>query len=240
MTLSRRLAAEAVGTAFLLAVVVGSGIMGERLSGGNMALALLANSIATGCGLWVLITLFGPISGAHLNPVVTVAFATTGDFSWRDVLPYVLTQILFAYVGVAAAHLMFGLPPFTASEHVRDGPGQWWSEVVATAGLLLTILLGLRVRPAWVGGLVAVYITGAYWFTASTSFANPAVTLARAATNTFAGIRPDDVPGFVCAELIGAAVATLFARWLWRAPTHAPLKQQAVPPAIGEGRAPEP
>ena len=240
MTLSRRLAAEAVGTAFLLAVVVGSGIMGERLSGGNSALALLANSVATGCGLWVLITLFGPISGAHFNPVVTVAFATTGDFSWRDVLPYVLTQVFFAYVGVAAAHLMFGLPLFTASEHVRDGLGQWWSEVVATAGLLLTILLGLRARPAWVGGLVAVYITGAYWFTASTSFANPAVTLARAATNTFAGIRPDDVPGFVCAELIGAAVATLFARWLWRAPTHAPLKQPVVPPGLGEGRAPEP
>src|ERR1700680_2763502 len=151
MTLSRRLAAEALGTAFLLAVVVGSGIMGERLAAGNAAIALLANSIATGCGLWVLITLFGPVSGAHFNPAVTVALATTGDFQWRDVAPYVLTQVVFAYVGVAAAHLMFELPLFTASEHIRAGPSQWWSEVVATAGLLLTILLGSRVRPTWVG-----------------------------------------------------------------------------------------
>ncbi len=135
MTLSRRLAAEGLGTAFLLAVVVGSGIMGERLAGGNAAIALLANSIATGCGLWVLITLFGSISGAHLNPAVTVAFASTGEFAWRDVLPYVLTQVVAAYAGVAAAHLMFDLPLFTASEHVRTGPGQWWSEIVATAGL---------------------------------------------------------------------------------------------------------
>jgi len=229
-----------VGTAFLLAVVVGSGIMGERLSGGNAALALLANRVATGCGLWVLITLFGPRSGAHFNPVVTVAFATTGDFSWRDVLPYVLTQIVFAYVGVAAAHLMFELPLFTTSIRVRAGPSQWWSEVVATSGLLLTILLGSRVRPTWVGGLVAVYITGAYWFTASTSFANPAVTLARAVTNTFAGIRPIDVPGFVVAEVIGAAVATLFARWLYRVPPCTVSKEREAAPPLGEGRAPEP
>jgi glycerol uptake facilitator-like aquaporin len=216
MTLSRRLAAEAVGTAFLLAVVVGSGIMGERLSGGNAAIALLANSIATGCGLWVLITIFGPISGAHFNPAVTLAFASAGDFAWRDVLPYLLTQVVAAYAGVAAAHLMFDLPLFTASEHIRAGPHQWWSEFVATAGLLLTIWLGMRVRAHWVGGLVAVYITGAYWFTASTSLANPAVTLARAATNTFAGIRPVDVPGFVVAQLVGALIATGFARWLYR------------------------
>jgi len=144
MTLSRRLAAEGIGTAFLVAVVVGSGIMGERLAGGNVAIALLANSIATGCGLWVLITLFAPISGAHFNPAVTLAFATTGEISWRDVLPYVVTQIVAAYAGVAAAHLMFELPLFTASEHVRTGPSQWWSEVVATVGLLLTILLGLH------------------------------------------------------------------------------------------------
>jgi glycerol uptake facilitator-like aquaporin len=225
VTLSRRLAAEALGTAFLLAVVVGSGIMGERLAGGNAAIALLANSIATGCGLWVLISLLAPVSGAHFNPAVTVALATTGDFPWRDVLPYVLTQIAFAYVGVAAAHLMFELPLFTASEKVRTGLGQWWSEVVATAGLLLTILLGSRVRPSWVAGLVAVYITGAYWFTASTSFANPAVTLARAATNTFSGIRPADAPGFVVAELVGAAVAALFAAWLYRAPVRATVAQ---------------
>ena len=220
MTLSRRLAAEALGTALLLAVVVGSGIMGERLAGGNAAIALLANSIATGCGLWVLITVLGPISGAHFNPAVTLALATTGDFAWRDVLPYVLIQIAAAYVGVATAHLMFELPLFTASEHVRAGPAQWWSEIVATAGLLLTISLGVRVRPHWVGGLVAVYITGAYWFTASTSFANPAVTLARSATNTFSGIRPADVPGFVIAQLAGALIAIAFARWLYRIPNR--------------------
>jgi len=240
MTLSRRLGAEALGTAFLLAVVVGSGIMGERLAGGNAAIALLANSIATGCGLWVLITILAPISGAHFNPAVTLAFATAGEIAWRDVLPYVTTQIVFAFVGVAAAHLMFELPVFTASEHVRAGPSQWWSEVVATSGLLLTILLGLRVRPTWVGGLVAIYITGAYWFTASTSFANPAVTLARAATNTFAGIRPDDVPGFVVAELAGACAAIAFARWLYGAPTRSASRQPAVRSALDEGRAPEP
>ena len=237
MTLSRRLAAEALGTALLLAVIVGSGIMGERLAAGNAAIALLANSIATGCGLWVLITVFGPISGAHFNPAVTVAFATAGDFAWRDVLPYVITQIAAAYAGVAAAHLMFELPLFTASEHVRAGPSQWWSEVVATAGLLLTIWLGARVRPQWVGGLVAIYITGAYWFTASTSFANPAVTLARAATNTFSGIRPVDVPWFVVAQLAGALIATVFARWLYRVPNrkHANPQESARP--LGEGRA---
>jgi glycerol uptake facilitator-like aquaporin len=240
MTLSRRLAAEALGTAFLLAVVVGSGIMGERLAGGNVAIALLANSVATGCGLWVLITILAPISGAHFNPAMTLAFATAGAFSWRDVVPYVVTQIVFAFVGVAAAHLMFELPLFAASEHVRAGPSQWWSEVVATAGLLLTILLGSRVRPAWVGGLVAVYITGAYWFTASTSFANPAVTLARAATNTFAGIRPVDVPGFVVAELLGAFAAIAFARWLYGTPAQRASKETAVRPTLREGRAPEP
>jgi glycerol uptake facilitator-like aquaporin len=223
MTLSRRLAAEALGTGFLLAVVVGSGIMGEQLAGGNAAIALLANSIATGCGLWVLITLFAPISGAHFNPAVTLALATSGEFAWRDVLPYVFTQIVAAYAGVAATHLMFDLPLFTASEHARAGPNQWWSEIVATVGLLLTIWLGLRTRRQWVGGLVAVYITGAYWFTASTSFANPAVTLGRAATNTFAGIRPVDVPGFIVAQLIGASIATLIARWFFRT-----RKQQLV------------
>lgn len=236
MTFSRRLAAEAIGTAFLLAVVVGSGIMGERLAAGNAAIALLANSIATGCGLWVLITMLGPISGAHFNPAVTLACATAGEFAWRDVLPYVITQIAAAYAGVAAAHLMFDLPLFSASEHVRAGPSQWWSEVVATAGLLLTIRLGARVHQQWVGGLVAVYITGAYWFTASTSFANPAVTLARAATNTFSGIRPADVPWFVIAQLAGAMVATVFARWLNRAPKPTRATQREPRPP-GEGRA---
>lgn len=239
MMLSRRLAAEALGTAFLLAVVVGSGIMGERLAGGNAAIALLANSIATGCGLWVLITMFGPISGAHFNPAVTLAFASMGEFAWRDVLPYVVTQVVAAYVGVAAAHLMFDLPLFTASEHVRTGTSQWWSEIVATSGLVLTIFLGLRTRPQWVGGLVAVYITGAYWFTASTSFANPAVTMARAATNTFSGIRPVDVPGFVVAEFAGALLAMLFVRWLYRSPNRAIANQVEPPRPLGEGRAPE-
>ena len=214
--------------------------MGERLAGGNAAIALLANSLATGCGLWVLITLFGPISGAHFNPAVTLSLAAIGDFSWRDVLPYVLTQMVFAYVGVAVAHLMFELPLFTASENVRAGLGEWCSEVVATGGLLLTILLGSRARPSWVGGLVAAYITGAYWFTASTSFANPAVTLARAATNTFSGIRPVDVPGFAVAELVGAALATLFAVWLHRAPVGAGVKQREVPLRLGEEREREP
>jgi glycerol uptake facilitator-like aquaporin len=239
MTLSRRLGAEALGTAFLLAVVVGSGIMGERLSGGNVAIALLANSIATGCGLWVLITLFAPVSGAHFNPAVTLTLATTGDFAWGDVLPYLLTQVVFAYVGVAAAHLMFELPLFTASENVRTGVGQWWSEIVASAGLVLTILLGMRVRPTWVGGLVAVYITGAYWFTASTSFANPAVTLARAATNTFSGIRPADVPGFVIAELIGAGAATVIAVWFFRRRTQTKVTNPEAPRTLGEVRGPE-
>ena len=216
MTLTRRLAAEGVGTALLLAVVVGSGIMGERLAAGNAAIALLANSIATGCGLWVLIELFGPISGAHFNPAVTVSAAVAGDFAWGDVAPYVAVQIVAAFLGVAAAHLMFGLPLFTASQHVRTGPAQWWSEAVATAGLLLTICLGIRHRPQWVGGLVAAYITAAYWFTASTSFANPAVAMARSATNTFSGIRPVDVPAFVIAEFIAALAATFIARWILR------------------------
>lgn len=240
MTLSRRLAAEAVGTAFLLAVVVGSGIMGEQLAGGNAAIALLANSIATGCGLWVLITILGPISGAHFNPVVTLAFATAGEFAWRDVLPYVFVQVVAAYAGVAAAHLMFELPLFTASEHVRAGPAQWWSEFVATVGLLLTIWLGARLHPQWVGGLVAIYITGAYWFTASTSLANPAVTLARAATNTFVGIRPVDVPGFVVAQLVGALVATAFARWLCGTPDQFRASDRMPARPADDTHAPEP
>jgi len=240
MTLARRLAAEGVGTAFLLAVIVGSGIMGERLAGGNIAIALLASSIATGCGLWVLITLFEPISGAHLNPAVTLALATAGQFAWRDVLPYIVTQVVAAYAGVAAAHMMFELPLFTASVHARAGASQLWSELIATCGLLLTIWLGSRARRQWVGGLVAVYITGAYWFTASTSFANPAVTMARAATNTFAGIRPADVPGFVLAELAGAFLATLLGRWLYRTPRRQPANPESVGELSREEPAPRP
>jgi glycerol uptake facilitator-like aquaporin len=214
MSLMRRLAAEALGTALLLAVVVGSGIMGERLAGGNNAIALLANSLATGCGLYVLITITGPISGAHLNPAVTIPLAVAGAFPWRDVLPYVVVQILSALAGVAVAHWMFELPTFAASDHIRTGPSQWWSEGVATFGLLVTIWLGTRSRPSLVPVLVAAYITAAYWFTASTSFANPAVTIARATTNTFVGIHPDGVYGFIAAQFLGAIAAVLFATWL--------------------------
>jgi len=214
MTLSRQLAAEAVGTAMLLAVVVGSGIMGERLAGGNVAVALLANSIATGCGLGVLIALLGPISGAHLNPAVTFAIASTGHFPWRNVAPYVTVQIMAAFVGVAIAHVMFSLPPFTTSEHLRAGMGQWVSEAVATAGLLLVIGLARQKGAVIVGGLVGAYIAAAYWFTASTSFANPAVSLARAATDTFAGIRLIDAAGFVVVQLFVAPLALRVAMWL--------------------------
>ncbi len=214
MTLGRQLAAEGVGTALLLAVVVGSGIMGERLAGGNVAIALLANSVATGCGLWALIATLGPISGAHFNPAVTLAMASGGHFPWRHVAPYVLVQIAAAFVGVALAHLMFALPLFTASEHVRTGVDQWASEAIATAGLLLIIGLARHRGASLVGGLVAAYIAAAYWFTASTSFANPAVTLARAATNTFAGIRPRDALAFVVVQLAVAPLALRFAQWL--------------------------
>jgi len=214
MTLSRQLAAEGIGTALLLAVVVGSGIMGESLAGGNAAIALLANSVATGCGLWVLIAIFGPVSGAHFNPAVTLAMASAGHFPWRHVPPYVLVQGTAAFVGVGLAHTMFGLPLFSASEHARNGAGQWVSEVVATGGLLLIIGLARHKGAVTVGALVAAYITAAYWFTASTSFANPAVTLARTATNTFAGIRPVDAPWFIAAQLLVAPAALRIATWL--------------------------
>ena len=214
MRLSRCLAAEAIGTALLLAIIVGSGIMGERLAGGNIAVALLANSIATGCGLFVLIATLGPISGAHFNPAVTLAMASAGHLPWQHVAPYVVTQVAAAFLGVALAHIMFSLPLLTASEHVRSGPAQWVSEAVATGGLLLTIGLARHKGAVTVGALVAAYITAAYWFTASTSFANPAVTLARTATNTFAGIRLTDAPGFIATQLLIAPVALYAAKWL--------------------------
>lgn len=217
MTLSRRLVAEGLGTAFLLAVVIGSGIMGERLAGGNAAIALLANAAATGTGLAVLILMFGPVSGAHFNPVVTLSEAWQGNLQTVDVLPYIAVQVCGAFAGVAAAHMMFGEPVFFASEHVRTGAAQWWSEFVATFGLLAVIIACSRTRSSVTPFAVAAYITSAYWFTASTSFANPAVTLARAASNTFAGIRPVDVPGFVMAQLLGAAAATLLCTWLYPA-----------------------
>jgi glycerol uptake facilitator-like aquaporin len=214
ISLSRRVVAEAVGTALLLTAIVGSGIMGERLAGGNVAIALLANSIATGAALVALILTFGPISGAHFNPAVTLADAWQGGIKWRETPVYILVQILGAFGGVASAHLMFGLPAFFASRHQRAGGAQVFSEFVATFSLLSVIWGCTRFKSSLVPFAVAAYITAAYWFTASTSFANPAVTLARAATDTFAGIRPIDTPGFILAQLAGAFLATTLFRWL--------------------------
>jgi glycerol uptake facilitator-like aquaporin len=213
-SLGRRVVAESLGTALLLATVIGSGIMGERLAGGNVAVALLANTLATGAALVALILTFGPISGAHFNPAVTLADAWQGGISWVDVLPYLGAQIAGAFAGVAVAHVMFELPLFFASQHARVGSAQMFSEFVATFGLLAVIWGCVRARPSVVPFAVAAYITAAYWFTASTSFANPAVTLARAASDTFAGIRPSDAPGFIVAQLTGAAAATGLFRWL--------------------------
>jgi glycerol uptake facilitator-like aquaporin len=203
-----------VGTAFLLAAVVGSGIMGDRLAGGNDALALLANSVATGAALVTLILTLGPFSGAHFNPLVTLMEASRGQLPWRAVAPYVAGQLGGAVAGVAAANLMFGGPAFAWSGHARRGGGQFLSEAIATFGLLLVISCCSQRRPSAVPFAVASYIVAAYWFTASTSFANPAVTMARALTDSFTGIRGTDVPPFLAAQLLGAAVATGFARWL--------------------------
>jgi glycerol uptake facilitator-like aquaporin len=213
-SLHRRMVAEFAGTVFLLAAVVGSGIMGERLASGNVAIALLANTLATGAALVALILAFGPISGAHLNPAVTLADAWLGGIAWRETPAYVLAQLAGAFVGVTAAHLMFGLPLYSISTHTRSGPAEMFSEFIATFGLMAVIWGCARSRPAAVPFAVGAYITAAYWFTASTSFANPAVTLARSVTNTFSGIRPADTPGFIAAQLAGAFVATLLFRWL--------------------------
>jgi glycerol uptake facilitator-like aquaporin len=226
-SLSRRFTAELVGTAFLLVAVVGSGIMAARLSGGSVGLALLANALATGGALVTLILTFGPVSGAHFNPAVTLSMASQGNLPWREAPLYVLAQILGAFAGVAAAHLMFGEPLFTASTHVRAGAAQVFSEGVATFGLLCVIWGVSRSRAPMVPFAVAAYIVGAYWFTSSTSFANPAVTLARGATDTFAGIRPADVPAFFLVQLVGAACATALFRWL--APS-ASSKARSRPP----------
>lgn len=215
--------AEGLGTAALLTAVVGSGIMGERLAGGNVAIALLANAVATGAALLALILTFGPISGAHLNPAVSLAEAWLGKLAWRDLPAYIAAQFAGALAGVALAHLMFGLPLFFASRHVRAGKSQLLGEFVATFGLLAVINGCAAVRREGTRGLevvafaVAAYITAAYWFTSSTSFANPAVTLARSASDTFAGVRPVDAPGFIAAQLVGAAAATLLCRWLFAA-----------------------
>ncbi len=214
MNPARRIAAEGIGTAFLLAAIVGSGIMGERLAEGNVAIALLANTLATGAMLVTLILVFGPISGAHFNPAVTVADAWQGGLPWREVPGYLLGQFAGAFAGVATANLMFGEPLYSASRHARAGAAQVFSEFVATFGLLCVIWGCARLRSSAVPYAVGAYITGAYWFTASTSFANPAVTLARSASNTFAGIRPQDAPGFILAQIAGAAAATVLFRWL--------------------------
>jgi len=213
--LRRRAIAEALGTGLLLAAVVGSGIMAQRLAGGNIALALLCNTIATGAVLTVLILIFGSLSGAHFNPVVSAAFAIRRDLAWADAVLYVAAQVAGGIVGVWVAHLMFDLPPLQLSQTIRTGPGQWLSEAVATFGLLLTIFGGLASAPASVPYAVGLYITAAYWFTASTSFANPAVTVARSLSDTFAGIAPADVPGFLAAQAVGAMAAVIVSGWLW-------------------------
>lgn len=213
-SLGRRAVAEGVGTAFLLAAIVGSGIMGERLAAGNVAVALLANSIATGAALVALILTFGPISGAHFNPVVTLADAAQGGMEWRAVPAYLLAQIVGALLGVAAANVMFSLPLYSASHHARHGAGQLLSEGIATFGLLAVIWGCSRHRASTVPFAVGAYITAGYWFTASTALANPAVTIARSLTDTFSGIRPVDVPAFIVVQVVGAAAATALFRWL--------------------------
>lgn len=213
-SLARRVVAEFAGTLFLLAAIVGSGIMGTQLAPENPALILLVNSTATGAALIAIILAFGPVSGAHLNPAVTLADAWQGGIAWRETPAYLLAQFSGAFAGVAAAHLMFGLPLFSASTHARSGPTQLFSEFLATFGLLAVIWGCVRLRPSAVPYAVGTYIAAAYWFTSSTSFANPAVTLARSATNSFTGIRLEDVPGFLLAQLAGAFAATLLFRWL--------------------------
>lgn len=215
--LGRKLVAEGLGSAFLLAVIVGSGIMGEKLAGGNVALALLANSIATGLGLYVLILTFSPISGAHFNPIVTIVDALQGGTNRSAAFLYVVVQIAGAFAGVAAAHFMFEEALFSVSTHARTGAGLWWSEFVATFGLLMVILSCSRSRPNGAPFAVGAYIAAAYWFTSSTSLANPAVTLARSVTETFTGIRPSDTPYFIAAQILGGWCAMLIAARLFPA-----------------------
>lgn len=213
--IARRLGAEFVGSALLLAVVVGSGIMGERLAGGNVAIALLGNTLATGAALYVLILVFGPLSGAHFNPAVSLVFALRRELSPGDAILYFCAQLAGAFLGVLVAHLMFDLAPYAASTHARGGASQMLGEAVATFGLVLTILGAVRWRPEATPTAVGLYITAGYWFTSSTSFANPAVTAARSVTDTFSGIRPADAPGFIAAEFLGAIVAAALASWLF-------------------------
>jgi len=216
--LARRLAAEGVGSFFLFACVIGSGIMAANLSPGNDAITLLGNTAATGAILFVLIAMLGPISGAHMNPAVSLVAASRGELGWRDAGAYIAAQLAFGILGAWAAHLMFDLPTLQLSVKARHGLGQWAGEAIATFGLILTILGTARHRPQWVPATVALYITAAYWFTSSTSFANPAITVARSLSDTFAGIAPRDVPAFVAAQLAGALAASTAARWLFPEP----------------------
>ena len=213
--LGRRLAAEGLGSFFLFACVIGSGIMAERLSGGNDAVALLGNTLATGAILFVLITMLGPISGAHMNPAVSLVAVSRRELPWADAAAYIVVQLAFGILGAFAAHVMFDLPLLQLSAKARTGLGQWTGEAIATFGLILTILGTVRHRPSWVPASVALYITAAYWFTSSTSFANPAITVARSLSDTFAGIAPRDVPMFIVAQLFGAAAAAVVSRWLF-------------------------
>ncbi|HEX4183746.1 MAG TPA: MIP/aquaporin family protein [Caulobacteraceae bacterium] len=217
----RRLAGEALGTALLLAIVIGSGIMGERLAGGNVAIALLGNTLATGAGLVVLITIFGPLSGAHFNPAVTLVFALRREIGWALAGGYVVAQIVGGVLGVWAAHAMFAEPILQVSTKLRDGPAQGFAEFVATFGLIAAILGSIRFRSDATPMIVGLYITSAYWFTASTSFANPAVTIARSMSNTFAGIAPTSAPTFIIAQLVGAVTASVLFGWL--------LKERSAP-----------
>ena len=221
MSTSRELAAEGLGTAFLLAAVVGSGIMGERLAAGNVAMALLANTLATGAALAVLISVFGPISGAHFNPAVTLYFGLRREIGAKLAVLYVVAQITGAILGVWVAHAMFAMPILETAQKLRDGPAQWWSEFVAAFGLIATISGAVRYSPQAAAYLVALYIVAAYWFTASTSFANPAVTIARAMTDSFAGIAPHSVPGFIAAQIAGAVAGYALTAWLFKPPSRA-------------------
>ena len=213
--LGRRLAAEGIGSFFLFAGVIGSGVMAEALSGGNVAVALLANTMATGAILFVMIAMLGPVSGAHFNPAVSGVMAARGELSWREAVVYVAAQLAGGLAAVAAVHLMFDLPILQYSAKARAGIGQWAGEMVATFGLILTILGIVRHRKEWVAPAVALYIVAAYWFTSSTSFANPAITIIRSLSDSFAGIAPGDVPGFIAAQIVGAGLAALAGRWLF-------------------------
>lgn len=222
--LVRCLTAEGIGSFFLFATVIGSGIMAERLAGGNVAVALLGNTMATAAMLFVLITMLGPVSGAHFNPAVSLVMALRRELPWRDVLPYILVQIGFGIFGAWAAHVMFDLPVLQTSVKARTGIGQWTGEAIATFGLILTIIGTARHRPHWIPASVALYIAAAYWFTSSTSFANPAITIARSMTNSFSGIAPADAPMFIVAQLVGALLAAVAGSQLFAQPIAKPSK----------------